>query len=965
MIWRLAVVLQLLLLLTGQELFSSTEAESVEMSKRWQKLYRLVNHEVRTIKQVKKIGPGLRYRLLELYSEKMTLIKKRENRRFLLAPPRGLVAKQRFFAHSRSLYYRAKRHGLDILKDYPNYQLKSNIYYTLALNARDFGKNKVTRIYLQRAIKYSKPGEDIYYQAMVSLAEHYYNTKKYQLAVALYKFVLQNKEDEWLTKHLYNYGWCLFKLKNYDLGLEQLVNSYQLAKQGRYINLSKQLLDGLATFFVYSKQSERGGQFFELEIVDATSYLVKMVKVAADLGHYPVITKLLAQSDRLLQQQKKINLEGQIQLWQMKMVIYRQFAKRQLLFLTAQEVAKLSLEHKITADSLGPIIEQIKEFVGFMQVELIKDVRKSDRRYSKDSLARIMAYFDILAQVDRKNIARYRYYQGESALSVGRYTASANLYMEAVDLIKVEKKNLDYRQKCIDSLMALIDRHRIPAKLMRKVKLFAFGNYLLFWPKGELAAKISIRIFDLYLAQGDDVNSLIVLDNFAKNWSTERESQRSLAVRLIDHYVGKRSADNLALITMRLTKGYLGFKRKYIEETVTILSSLLFENNQKLEQAGDVKGAVAGYLTLFKNKKYPARIRAKSALKMAVMESRLGNDKGSYHWMNRSLPLFTSAEIIEQVDVYYQLAVRYNLLQNFGNATKLGNNLLGRLCTPPVAVRKLRKKFFQLVLLTGHVNKKGDFDLSKLMQQGGQCGLAKSYLHSQQNIFLKQEIEFAKLNQLLVLLKEHGDNKKLRTYFFERLMAAFLIDGGAKGKRASLIIPALLRIAATGSADDQKLVKGALALDLLAQDIAKFKTVQYKMEKFAMDGFNHYLKERFVSLNDLQKRAAAISATGDATVTYLAYSYILDGFDTLSVELLTFSPPIKDSDFQKEFKKQMKSLERNNRRKRERVAKSVAKLRRQGEVLVDFKTFAAPESNQELKANSSYPLIKSVVLADR
>jgi hypothetical protein len=954
-----------LLLALPVDSYAATKKVEEKMSKRWHKLYRLVNREIKTIKQVKKLGPGLRYRLLELYSEKMALVKKRENRRFLAKPAKGLAAKEKFFAHSRALYYRAKRWGLKILKDHPNYRLKSNVYYTLALNARDFGKNRVTRRYLQLAIQNSARGEDIHYQSLVSLAEHYYNTKKYQLAVKLYQVILKNQQDSWLSKHLYNYGWCLFKLKQYNLGLEQLVTAHQLGQRSGYINLAEQLLDGLAIFFIYSKQSERGSDFFEQQRPNGTTYLLKMVKVAADLGHYKVITAILQRADGLIAKREQFDIREQIELWEMKLSIYRQFAKRDLFYATSGEIAQVATSKRVLAKSLTSLIEQIKEYVGFMQVALIKDVRRNDSRYSRKSLERIMEYFDILASIDSENTARYRYYQGESALSVQRLSSAATLYMSSVELIKKSGHNLDYRQKCIDSLLAISDRRRLSAELKRETQIFAYENYLLFWPKGKLAAKISIRLFNLHLAVKDDHKANLVLKGFAATHQQERSAQQGLAVRLIDHYIESRAVEKLATITLNLTKGFLGFKTKYVEETVTILSSLLFEEHQALEQQGDLKGAVAGYKTLFNNRNYPARIRAKSALKMAVIESRLGSDKSSYHWKSESLQLFSKKEKVEQSKIYYQLAHRYNLLQNFSYANALGQEMLATLCAPPVASRASRKKFFGLVLLTGHVEPVEQFSLDQIVQKGRECGLPKKYVKKQMLSYLQQEIEFANLTYLLTLFKQYGDLQQLHTLFLERFLGAFWRDQGVRGGHASLLVPALIRLASIASPKRRKVIEGALSLEGLAQKVAKFSTVKYQMEKFSMDGFNLYLKQRFTSLNALQQEAAALSEAGEVTTTYLAYSYILLSFDLLSAELLSFKPPINEPEFQREFKGQMSALVKTNKRKQSGIFKSVARLQKTGELLVDFDAFSAPKEEEGRVDTSTYPLVQSVVLADR
>ena len=47
-------------------------------------------------------------------------------------------------------------------------------------------------------------------------AEYYYNNKNWKSAIYQYKLVIDNKDDEWYSKNLLNYGWCLLKTHEFD-----------------------------------------------------------------------------------------------------------------------------------------------------------------------------------------------------------------------------------------------------------------------------------------------------------------------------------------------------------------------------------------------------------------------------------------------------------------------------------------------------------------------------------------------------------------------------------------------------------------------------------------------------------------------------------------------------------------------------------------------------------------------------
>src|SRR4051812_19365451 len=66
---------------------------------RWKKLMTLIDSEIKTIKGNKYSGAELKHRLFELYSEKIKLIKEKENLNLLKADPKNVIAqgKDSFF----------------------------------------------------------------------------------------------------------------------------------------------------------------------------------------------------------------------------------------------------------------------------------------------------------------------------------------------------------------------------------------------------------------------------------------------------------------------------------------------------------------------------------------------------------------------------------------------------------------------------------------------------------------------------------------------------------------------------------------------------------------------------------------------------------------------------------------------------------------------------------------------------
>ena len=173
---------------------------------RWNRIHKLIQDEINTIKKARSKSVKLQYRLFELMSEKVKLYKEKENKEFMAKKMKygKKIKRQDIFKKTVSLYKEANAYGLGLLRKYPKTSYKAAIYYTLALNSRDFAYDNKELSYLRNAIKYSKGQRNVNYLARTSLAEYYYNKKNWKAAIYQYEIVLNNKDDEWYTKNLLN-----------------------------------------------------------------------------------------------------------------------------------------------------------------------------------------------------------------------------------------------------------------------------------------------------------------------------------------------------------------------------------------------------------------------------------------------------------------------------------------------------------------------------------------------------------------------------------------------------------------------------------------------------------------------------------------------------------------------------------------------------------------------------------------
>src|SRR5205814_6644402 len=110
---------------------------------------------------------------------------------------------------------------------------------------------------------------------------------------------------------------------------------------------------------------------------------------------------------------------------------------------------------------------------GFMQINLVKDKTAEDVQYNKEDYKKIMRYFDILSNLDKPNKNQYRYYQGETALSIHDYQTAMKFYVRAVMNSKIKKDNGEVTKKSLEAMLSTLELAKLKKQKEDEYTIFA------------------------------------------------------------------------------------------------------------------------------------------------------------------------------------------------------------------------------------------------------------------------------------------------------------------------------------------------------------------------------------------------------------------------------------------------------------------------------------------------------------
>lgn len=884
---------------------------------RWNKLHSLIIKEMNTIDRAKRKTLKLQYRKFELMSEKIKLYKQIENKKFMALKLKqgNKVNRKEVFKKTLSLYNQAHKYGKNLIKKYPNSKYKPAIYYTLALNSRDYAYDKKELGYLRKAIKLSSNASNVNYLARTSLAEYYYNNKKWKQALYQYNKVLKNQDDEWFTKNLLNSGWCHLKTQNFAQAIDNLEKSHTLSKDEYYVDVTDQAMTGLISFYVYGKQIERGINFIEKNAVKERKHesLLKLAQKSSGKGYYTEAQKIIDILEDQISTKSHPEVFADLRLFEFD--FYKQFHKPKKLLKVAKsfEIITLSEYQKEEA------IRKISEIVGTKQVILKKDFSKYDMVYDQEELNQIIAYFNILANINSVEKAQYEFFKAETYFSIHLFQEAFNEYKNTLETYDKSKSKNDLRAKSLDAIFAAIENIKYNSIKEKDNDLkYSFKKYLSYWPNDNKAQKIYPRLFAIYLKEKNHELIASTLDSYIKNFKKDNKDQKILFKSHMDLLIKDKNTELLANKITKMQKGYLSFSKDEIKKSESILANILFNNFQKLNKEGNTEAALAGYKKVHFTNFYPRSIKADAAFNMGMIYTDLSDNHNAMKWYKRSFEFYTKQEVNKKRVFLEKMATRTALLHNFLNASKLNKFILDNFCHEkkkniPVfenAIRyDLANDYILKTMYTIKKHKKCVPAVSKTLKKDI---LIHLFQYKHESYFLRY-INGYKLEAVF---------PELISEYYERFFWKFYNKDPSK---ANLYETKLKRMKTKKSellfTSMKKYKKLEKSIDLFLKNKLEFPKKVTNPEKSISQ-----VNKRVASIGEIVNKANTILKLGHGQISVMVFDSLTKLTREFSKEISNYHVPFPDPEFQKGFKQfigqyiaQIQSEYKNNIKKSQQL----------------------------------------------
>lgn len=915
---RLFILLFFVGSLYGVEETIESKAQKTEVRKK--ELLTIINKEFKILDDISRLkkhrDPRILYRKIELYAEKIKIIKEYENKKFISGEIKN---RHKAFVESRGLYEESLRLGKILLKKFPRFKKRANIYYSLALNSRDFSDGKITEGYLLKALRSVGKQKTLKHNIHTGLADYYYNSKKFKKAIKHYEIVIKNNEDNWKTKYSFNLAWCYLKVKKYNKSITLLRETFEDSKKKEYVDISEQILGHIGLFYALGNRVNAGIEFYISNTKNPVPYLIKMSNLLIQRGLFKLSESTL---NKALSIAKSKTIEDELSVYRAKMGLYEESKHIGKHYKSSLSVFRIAKEHKLKKFDHESMTLELTNFVNYIQ----KGFHGKTLRLSKEMGLKfaniIIQYFKMLSFFDPGEQSKYLSFIAETYYSVDKKGESLKQYRESYHYAKKEKRKVQEVIKILKSILSVLGEN-LPKNITNQYLEWAYVEYLETSPNDDLARGIYPKLYSFYHQKKDFKKSYEVLLNYNKHFDQDIKIQKDLFLAIFDQIIFKKNINLLKSWYELAIKSKIKIPSNELSKINNILGSMLFNDVTKISSSSsEVHPKVSDeivqkYSQLFYNKNYKKEIRLNSGYNLSIFYLEKKIYKEAIAWLRKSVSLAIELNSIKErerfKDSYHSIISGLMGVGEIKLAGVLAREQFLEECKNPKRANKLFSHGVLLSLGTGEFQNAID-----IFQKASLCGVNKKTIrnisYSFNHYIHSSKVAFFILNKMpnsKDFILEHHLNNYFKTGVESSLVSLL-------SKYSAKFSPQLVK-----------------KITILLK-IKNFKAISQEQFVYVNAGdtfdevlFNQQLEVNVSKITALTNEYSKLIELGYGEVNIKLYSILSKTYKNFAESLTNIEILNKDDDFKKSFQMAMQGLSKQFNSKAKVFARSLVKTQSQ------------------------------------
>ena len=908
-------------------LIQTAFAVKLSLDDRRKQIIEIVDAELdevtRIAKQQNYRSPDVLLRISELNLEKARLWRETENEQFLAIPSeerRGLN-KSEYFKRSAQYFDAANDTAEIIVKRFPGYKGIGEVYYILAYNNKELGREKQSQKYFQLAAQKSSPSSKIALKSKTALADIYYNDRKYKEAIPLYEASLNKTNERWWTKDAFNLAWCYYRTQKYDKAISLMREIHRKSSSEKFVNMKTQVERDISIFYVDAGRMNDAVKFYESLGMNYTEQFVKIASANISQG-------LFSQAESLLGQAAKFekDRERKIEIFLAQLDLYDKYNKVNEHLEVSEKMMKLHREKSLDEDQAKRLSYHINKKAAELQKVTASNVYKQVPKVQKQKSSQAIAYFEMAGELNPKDKAEKTFFQGETAYAANDYNKAINLYMKSFDAAKVTGESKILAQS-LEGMLSSLGQTSFDKTSAEKYYVPVYTRFLSVDKKSERAKSIYVKLFNAQFNNGDVPAAEKTLATFADSFPKDFETQEGMLAKIMEHYRNKKDYVKVKTYVADINDGKYKVSKKYADALRALMTKSQIEGVQQSLERGDKDIALKGYHKIYEDPESTPKAKVNAAYNLSALYYELGNADQSYFWGVTAVKEMDAADVVKFADSYLSISAGLFLKQNFEQSSDLSYRVLIKLCKQNSSNKAVAFKNAVFIALAN-----GDLNKALEIKEYGKTCLIPDAVISEVNFELIKDLGKAKrweqFEAQVVELEKNSKNYPNLIKPYEELRKVYANLGDAN--RAREIEEKQNKFFNQSKA--QKLDVPVEALDLIASKMmGALAEKRQKLDEvslsFPENEFNVAVKTKLQILDQMAAQANNIQKTGSGKGIVDAYKYVIDAYETFGKALQAFSPEGKSPEYVESFQKAMSAVYipilSNARKERSEISKLI------------------------------------------
>jgi len=875
-----------------------------DVEQRRSELLKVLDEELREVtrlnKQVGAQRPDLMLRMAQVLLEKGRILKDLENQKFLEIPVAERVKKNKedAFRESHRYFDQAQKTVLTLIKKFPRFEERADAYYILAYNAKEINQEEQSKKYFQKALNESRAGTVVADKSRIALAEIYFNSGSFDKSLILYESALKTKRDKWWTKDAFNLAWSYFKMGKYDKAISTMTESYELSKNSKYIDMSRSIERDLAFFYTEAGRSDEAITFYKKNGRSVSEVMLKVGRYLKIQGKFAAAEKTLSDGIQYKQNEKE-EIEFNIEL----LSLYEKFGRDQKHLESCRALALQFSKGTLNADQVEVLKFNAQKMAALVQQQLVAKTYEHQGDVQEKKAEAANEYFRIGALLTPEKSQVDFFHAGETYFAIGKYDKAIPLYAES---IKRSQENSDKQTEELASNALMVSLGKGVKKTTSDEYLIpAYESYLAINPKGDKSSVIYQRLFSAQIEKKNISAAEKVLIGYKSSLPLENETQEKMLAQIMDHYKDAGNKGALSSWAKRIELGEFKVSPGYAQKVKTLVLGMQFEKVEQASSKGDKKGALLGYLQIYKSSETDADAKKMAAYNIAVLFYDTGDSKQMYTWADRSSTMMNVNEMIKFETDYILFSTDLFQRQQFSESAALSEKVFDKICLSDSKNKRIFFKNANVIYLA-----EKQFDKSKnLLAKAPKCGLKNDIILPAYLDHLNELAAASKWSSFYDIIKMLEASKEMwpNLIYPSSLLANELENIGRvdDAKKVRLKMVTYFETSKKQKLDIPLEGLDAISLIRIAGLEEQVKKLSDSKLVFPEAIYNKILTSKFMLINNITTEAVSIAEIGSGIGVVRAYRLLVTAYASLSSEINNFTPEGKSSDYIASFKKDM------------------------------------------------------------